>query len=91
MKKLMLSALLIGALGFTSCGSDDDGDSAKSCETLAQELTDTLSDYVTDQSVENCNAYKAALQALVDNGTCLEEGEEATTQALIDGLDCAAL
>ncbi|MEP5338805.1 MAG: hypothetical protein ABJL44_19020 [Algibacter sp.] len=33
----MLSALLIGALGFTSCGSDDDGgsDSNDNCVTCA--------------------------------------------------------
>ncbi|MEP1489072.1 MAG: hypothetical protein ABJK28_11645 [Algibacter sp.] len=35
MKKIMLSALLIGALGFTSCGSDDDGgeETTETCET----------------------------------------------------------
>ena len=89
MKKLMLSALLIGALGFTSCGNDDDAASAKNCATLAQEATDALTAYGTAQSTANCIAYKAALQALVDDGTCLQ-GQEATTQAIINALDCAS-
>ena len=78
---------LVMALGFTSCSSDDDSSSID-CQGAIAAAEDAFDAYFADQSVENCNALKAALQAALDGGCAEDEEEAAEVQATIDGLNC---
>ena len=82
MKKLMLVALTVAAFGITSCGSDDDG--GVDCVSLATNVANAAETYGADQSVANCEAYKAALEAYANSG-CEGSGD---VGALISALDC---
>lgn len=62
----MLMAMAVGALTFGSCSSDDDG-GGKSCETLAQEYSDAVQAYATDQSDENCQDLDDAADAYANS------------------------
>ncbi|MBT0607115.1 hypothetical protein [Aequorivita echinoideorum] len=84
MKKLFFSALILGLAFTTSCSSDDD--SGRSCEDLSRDYLAAFEAYTNDTSVENCNAFRASLQAFIDNDCA--GGQEATLQAQLDDLDC---
>ena len=40
MKRIKIAILAIGVLGFTACGSDDNGDSIDNCETCTLSILD---------------------------------------------------
>lgn len=82
MKKLILSLAAVAVFGFTSCSSDDDG--GKSCEQLTQDVFAALEAYMENDTTANCNAYKAAMQASIDNDC---PGSSAYAAAIAD-LDC---
>jgi len=86
MKKLMLLMAVVVAIGFTSCSDDDDG-GAINCPEAVQSAADAASAYAGDDSLANCQFYKASLQALI-TGECVTGVQATTTQALIDSLIC---
>ncbi|TXF89006.1 hypothetical protein FUA23_12005 [Neolewinella aurantiaca] len=76
MKNLLLFGLLITTLFITSCGSDDDGGSGPAfCTEQAysdavaiavNDFSAAAQVYANDPSSENCEAYKVAAQAYLD-------------------------
>lgn len=74
MHKIIALLAIVAILGLSSCKKDKDSNDPAICSAdLAIELDDeydallTAWDaYVSDMSVENCNAYKAAYQDYID-------------------------
>lgn len=91
MKNFILPIIVSCALIFTSCNSDDDNgneNNEDNCQTLSQDALDAGTAWGVDATNDNCNAYKSALQALLDND-CLEGTAVISTQGVIDGLNCS--
>ncbi|PKV48714.1 hypothetical protein ATE84_0720 [Aquimarina sp. MAR_2010_214] len=86
MKKLMYVAVFIFALGFTACGSDDAN--PIDCLANAGTLTTAAANYGTDQSTENCNAYKAALESYLNNNCFADQATEDSSRATLAELNC---
>lgn len=82
MKKLILSIAAVAVFGFTSCSSDDDG---KSCEELFNDIMAAAEAYVDNDTVENCIAYRSALQAHLDK-EC--QGSEVNASIIASLGDC---
>ncbi len=72
MRKLMYAVACILALGFASCGSDDDID----CVQANIDLSEAAVTYGENQtSTDICNAYRTALEIVLNNG-CFADDEE---------------
>ncbi|HNP19112.1 MAG TPA: hypothetical protein PKL31_11795 [Fulvivirga sp.] len=87
MKKMIYLAGVVLALGFTACGSDDDG-GAVDCLAQTNAVSDAASAYLTDQSTANCNAYKTALQNYLNAGCAVDEASKASFEASLKNLSC---
>lgn len=85
----MVSMVAVAALSFSvsSCSSDDDSGSFN-CEEAGEEAIAAFTAFLADPSEENCNAYKAALQAGLDNGCAETDEDRDDLQEEIDDLNC---
>ncbi len=85
----MYVALFATTLGFTACGSDDDG---ADCIALTNQVADAASNFIDDSSTANCNAYRAALQSFLDSGCSPDQETEDSIRTQLTTLgDCTAL
>lgn len=84
----MYVAVFIFALGFTACGSDDLD--PINCLTNTGTLTTAAANYSNDQSAENCNAYKAAIESYLNNNCFPDQTTEDSTRASLAELNCNA-
>jgi len=96
MKKVILSFVVLGAIGFTSCNNDDGADFLQQqlaqeavCDSLWDNHSEAGSAYYSDNSTANCTSYKEATQALLNSGAGCVDGSEEYLQMTIDGLNCA--
>lgn len=96
MKKVILSFVVLGAIGFTSCNKDDGMDLFQQqlameaiCDNLWNDYYEKGSAYSSDNSTANCEAYKNATTALKNSGTSCADGSETYLQSIIDDLNCA--
>ena len=83
--------LIVIVLSLTGCGKKGViGVDTKKCEARAKTLTDALTAYASSQTIENCRAYKAALQDYVNEGTGCGFGTADVTAArqAIEALTC---
>ena len=87
LKNIILGALIISPLVFSSCGKDDDDISKRSCETLEQDASAALTLYTQEHTDENCISYRAILQAQL-NKNCLNSDSEAFVRRIINSLNC---
>ena len=85
MKKLIMTMIMvIGTLGFIACSDDNDEDRL-SCDQLEQIAIDAELAYDADpNNNELCQAYRAALQDIVDEECPIKE--EAATA--LDSFNC---
>ncbi|TVZ56664.1 hypothetical protein OD91_1960 [Lutibacter sp. Hel_I_33_5] len=87
MKKIIIPIVLAFSILFISC-SDDNDTNDEDCTSLSKDALDKGTTWGTEKSDENCRAYKAAMQKLLDNG-CLEGAAVISTQGVVDGLNCS--
>lgn len=104
-----LTLMFLGFAAFVSCSDDDEVNEPGICGTAwavaiedeANDLSLAAQAYATDQSAENCAAYKVALQAYIDAikpyGDCTTltgqqradwEAAVAEAEAGIDDIEC---
>lgn len=83
MKKLLFTTSII-ALLFAGCSKDDDG-GGKSCADRAEDVSAAFGAYFEDETTENCEAYRSAVQAYIDSDC----PGESTYEAMLEGLDCS--
>ncbi len=74
MKKLIYVAAYILALGFVACASDD-GEPIDCGQTLVK-LAELGNAYREDASIDNCNAYRSALESYLNNSCSLNDEEK---------------
>lgn len=88
MKKLLILFGAFATFTFTSCSSDDDNNSnEKSCEELADEVSDAADEFGNDDSSENCLAYKQALEAYIEQ--CADEDDGGFEyEEILENLPC---
>ena len=92
MKKILsfVAAGLIftASLTFDSCSKSDSND-VDTCTTLAAELTDAASNYITDPTNPViCNAYKSAIGNYLDGCDAISDEDRADFQEAYDSLLC---
>lgn len=89
MKNLLFILLTFVAISFVSCGSDDC--SADDITAAVTKITDAATLYAEDASVDNCNAYKSALEDYISDLKDCDGVTQAVVdsyQTDIDGLTC---
>jgi hypothetical protein len=88
----MKKSILYTVLGFLAIASVIATSCKKqvNCATLVTSLANATQNYTNDQSIANCTAYKAALQAMVDNASdcSLDATAVSTYQSVINSLTC---
>lgn len=92
MKKVILSLIVLGAIGFTSCKDDDSLQQLLAqealCDTLWDQLYDAESAYFTNQTTTTCEAYRTAAQAVINSGVACVDGDDTYLQGIVD-TNCA--
>jgi len=87
MKKAFIALFAITMIGGTvvSCKKDK-----KDCTAAIKKASDAATAFIQNQSVENCNAYKAAIHELLD-GDCagsISADQKAAYQEALEDYDC---
>lgn len=95
MKKLIYAFSFCAALGMVSCGGDDDTSSDCNLVTFTQRADANLdlgTTYTNDMTKENCDAYKADLQDIVNEyGSCdnlVISAQVSAFETQLNSLDC---
>ena len=86
--KKFFAVLLVGGIAFASCKKDK---SPIDCTTAANNITKAAQAYGTAPTKENCQAYKAALNDLINNSTCsgsLSASDKELYNAALSSLTC---
>jgi hypothetical protein len=90
MKKIILAIAVCCIATFVLVSCKKDKDKAIDCNAATQKISTAAQAYATSQSAANCNAYKSALQDLL-NSDCangISASEKETFQSLINSLSC---
>ncbi len=64
--KLFVTFMLFGAV-MVSCKGSDDGGSGVDCTVVLDNISTTASDFEASENKETCAAYKAAIQAALND------------------------
>jgi len=92
MKKVILSFVLFGAIGFTSCNSDDSPNLLQqqlannvACELAFESNSQAQTAYLQNVTTETCDTYKTTLTALINSTFCgLDADDIASYQTELD-------
>ncbi|WP_375562501.1 hypothetical protein ACE193_08120 [Bernardetia sp. OM2101] len=84
-KIFFIVTIVVFSSTLTSCERDEDNNN--DCISLANDITVTAQAYSSDpNSVANCNAYKAALEAYISG--CYSSADISSFQETLRDLDC---
>jgi len=89
MKKILYGATAVALVVTLSIGIGCKKDNPVNCTDKASKMSAAAVAFQADDSKANCEAYKAALQDLVNScGGTMSASEKETYQAMIDDMTC---